>query len=178
LEFVEISLAVAGWSLYVVVIAASLVLSLLGLFGAWIILAATIIAWIATGFGYFSVPGLIVLAACATIAEVMETVAAGYGAARYGGGRGSMVAAVVGAISGAILGSPFMLIIGAVAGACIGAFLGATLYEYIVLQRKVGDAAYTGYGAALGKVAGMLAKFLMSLIMVLVIVLEIWFFRG
>lgn len=169
-------LAVTGWSVFALVLVAGLALSLLGLFGSWIILADVVIAYVVTGFSHFSIVGMVILLGLAILGEVIEAAAAGVGAAKFGGGKGAMVAAMVGCIAGAILGSPFMFVVGAVIGACLGAFVGATLYEIIVTEKQAGAAAFTGLGAALGKVAGMLAKFFISLVMIVVIVLDIWVF--
>jgi uncharacterized protein YqgC (DUF456 family) len=176
LEILGGILAIGGWILFAAALLGGLILSMVGLFGSWIILAAVVIAYAASGFQYFSIWGMAILLALAILGEVLETGASAMGASRFGGSRGGMVAAVVGCIVGAIIGSPFLLIIGAIIGACLGAFIGATLYEFIVMERDAGDAAYTGFGAALGKVAGMLLKFLIALIMVLVLSLDLFVF--
>ena len=94
----------------------------------------------------------------AILGEALEAAASGYGASKFGGGRGSMVASVVGCLGGAVVGTPIFPIVGTLIGACLGAFGAATLYEYIQRERTVQEAAWTGFGAALGKVAGLFAK--------------------
>ena len=164
----EIVLIVLGWILFGLAVLVGLVLDLVGLFGNWVILGAVTVAWIVMDFEHFSVATLVILAILVILGEVIETAAAGFGAKKFGGSRGSMVAAVVGCILGAVLGTPVFPIVGTLAGACLGAFVGATLYEFIQAEKKAQHAAWAGLGAALGKVAGMFAKVLIGLIMLAV----------
>ena len=69
---------------------------------------------------------------------------------------------------GAIVGTPWLPIVGTLIGACLGAFVAALAYELIVMQRQVGEAAWTGFGAALGKIGGLLAKLAIGLVMLIV----------
>lgn len=164
------ALAVTGWSLFGLAVLAGLLLDLLGLFGNWIILAAIVLAWVATGFSHFGWMGLLFITGLAVLGEVLETAAAGYGAAKFGGGRGSIVAALIGCFGGAIVFTPIIPIplVGTLVGACLGAFLAATLYEYIQMEKQMHHALWTGLGAALGKVAGLFAKLLAGLAMLVV----------
>jgi len=177
-ELFQGTLSIAGWSAFSLTIAVAVFLNLLGLFGSWLIVGAVIIAYVVTGFSYFSIVGIVLLLGLAILGEIGETAAAGYGASRFGGSRGSIVAAIVGCIAGAILGTPIFPLIGTVIGACAGAFVGALLYEYIVMEQKFQGAARTGVGAALGKVGGILAKFGVALVMVVVIAFDLFVFRG
>lgn len=152
------ALVATGWGLFGLAIVVGLGLDLVGLFGNWIILAAVALAWVVTGFDHFGIVGLGFMAGFAVLGEVLETALAGYGARRFGGSKGSMVAALVGCLLGAIPGTGILPIIGTLIGACLGAFAGAALYEYIKLEKKPGEAMWTGLGAALGKVGGVFAK--------------------
>jgi len=162
------ALAILGWITFCLAILIGLALDLVGLFGNWIILLAIGILWWATGFVHFGATTILMLLALAVIGEVIETIAAAYGAAKFGGSKGAMVSALVGAIAGGIIGSPFLLIIGTIVGAIIGAFIAAAAYEYLLVKKQAGVAAWTGLGAALGKVAGMMAKTTIGLIMLLI----------
>lgn len=163
-------LVVLGWIVFGLAILTGLVLDLLGLFGNWVILAAMACAWGFSGFTYFGWQGLAIMLVLAIAGEVLETVAAGYGAKKFGGSKGTIVATLVGCILGAILFTPLIPVplVGTLIGACLGAFLGATLYEYIQMEKKVGQALWTGLGAALGKVAGVFAKLGMGFGMLIV----------
>jgi uncharacterized protein len=164
----DTTLAVVGWVAFVLAILVGLVLDLLGLFGNWIIFAAIALAWLLTGFEHFGILCLLILLGLAVLGEVFETASASYGAARFGGSKGTMVSTLVGAIAGAILGSPWFPVVGTLLGALLGAFIGAALYEFVVNERHAKGAAWTGFGAALGKVAGVFAKLAVGFVMLLV----------
>lgn len=172
-EVLTVTLAVLGWSAFGIAILIGLALDLLGLFGNWIILAAMVIAWIVLGFAPFGWVGIGLMLALAVLGEILETVAAGFGAKKFGGSKGSMVAALVGCLGGAVLFTPIIPVplVGTLIGACIGAFVGAALWEYIRHEKKPGEALWTGLGAAIGKVAGLFAKTLVGFAMLVVAVL-------
>lgn len=169
-EIGSTTLAITGWSLFALAIVLGLLLDMIGLFGNWIILGAVVIAWVATGFEHFGWVGLLFMTALAVLGEFLEFVAAGYGAAKFGGGRGTFFAALVGCLVGAAAFTFFIPIplIGTLIGACLGAFFAAALYEYIQMERQVHQAMWTGFGAALGKVGGIFAKFLAGIIMLII----------
>lgn len=154
----DTALAIGGWSVFGLAILAGIGLNLVGLFGNWIILGAVAIAWAASGLEHFGPWCLGILLVLAILGEVVENIAASFGAVKFGGGKGAAIAAMVGCILGAILGSAVFPVIGTLVGACFGAFAAAALYEYIAVEKKAHEAAWTGFGAALGKVAGMFAK--------------------
>lgn len=164
----SLALAILGWSVFALAIVVGLVLDLLGLFGNWIILGAVGVAAAVSGFNHFGGYTLVFLVLLAALGEILEAVAAGAGAAKYGGGRGAILMALVGAIVGAIVGTPFFPVIGTLIGACVGAFAFATLYEYLARGRDIESATRTGFGAALGKVGGVFAKTFVGVLMLLV----------
>lgn len=151
-------LGVVGWTVFGLAILAGLVLDLVGLFGNWVILGTVATAWALSGFTHFGILSLILMTLLAAAGEVLETLLAGYGAKKFGGSKGSMVAALVGAIGGAILGTPMLPIIGTLVGACVGAFAAAAFYEYVQHEKSVDASLKTGFGAAVGKIGGLFAK--------------------
>jgi len=159
---------IIGWCMFALAIVVGLCLDLVGLFGNWIILGAVAIAWVATGFDHFGIFGIILMVGFAIVGEVLETLLAGYGAKKFGGSKGSMVAALVGCIAGAVFGTPIFPIVGTLIGACLGAFAGAALYEYIQMEKTHKEAAWTGLGAALGKVGGVFAKLFCGIAMLII----------
>lgn len=165
-----IALAVLGWTAFGLAVLAGLALDLLGLFGNWIILAAVATAAAVSGFDHFGGWTLPILIGLAAMGELLEAAAAGAGVARYGGGKGAMLSAIVGTLVGAAVGTPLIPIpiLGTILGACAGAFAFAGLYEALVSRRRLQDAARAGYGAALGKIAGMFAKTLVGFAMLFV----------
>ena len=159
------ALVIVGWVVFGVVVLLGLALDLVGLFGNWVILVALGAVWAITGFEHFGIGVMAVLLGLAVLGEVIEAAAAGFGASRFGGSRGAVVSAVLGCIVGAIVGTPWFPIVGTLAGACLGAFVGATAHEVLLMRRDAEAAAWAGFGAALGKVAGMLAKLLVGVVM-------------
>ena len=167
-EIFSWTLAAGGWTLFGVAILVGLILDLLGLFGNWIILGAVSAAGFATGFEHFGLRTLAILFALAIVGEILEALASGMGAVKFGGGKGAIGAALVGCILGAIAGTPVFPIVGTLAGACLGAFLAASLYEYLMSEKKIGEAAFVGFGAALGKVGGLFLKTFVGFAMLIV----------
>lgn len=164
--------SIFGWSLFGAAILVGLALDILGLFGNWIILGAVGIAAILSGFDHFAGWTLPILIALAVLGEILEAGAAGVGAAKFGGGRGTVVASLVGCVLGAAFGTPLFPIIGTLIGACLGAFAGATLYEFIESERPVHQAAWVGLGAALGKIAGLFLKTFVGVAMLIIAALN------
>ncbi len=153
------ALAIIGWTAFFLTIIVGLALNMLGLFGNWLILLAIMTAWLLTDFIHFGPWSLVIMFLLCVMGEVLETALAGYGARRFGGSKGAMVMALVGCIVGAILGTPVFPIVGTLAGGAAGAFAGASLYELIRHKKALKDAAWTGFGAGMGKMGGIAAKF-------------------
>ncbi len=162
-------LAIIGWTFFTLGITAGLVLDLVGLFGNWVILGTATAAWLCTGFHHFGVWTLISLTALALLGEALEMIAAGYGAKKFGGGKGAMFASLVGCIVGAIVGTPWFPVVGTLMGAVAGAFGGAALYELLIVKKTTGASIKTGVGAALGRIAGVIAKVAIGLAMLMVL---------
>jgi uncharacterized protein len=161
-------LTIVGWTLFAIAILIGLALNLIGLFGNWVILGSIAAVWAITGFQHFSWWAMLLLLALASLGELLELLAAGYGAARYGGGRGAAIASLAGCIVGAIVGTPWFPLVGTLAGAIVGAFAGALLYEFGVSGKSAEDSFRTGIGAALGRVGGVVAKLTVGFAMLLV----------
>jgi len=172
-DILAYALAILGWSAFGLAVLIGLALDLLGLFGNWIILAAMVVAWILLGFEPFGWIGIGAMLGIAVLGEVFETLAAGFGAKKFGGSKGSMLAALGGCLAGAVLFTPIIPVplVGTLIGACLGAFIGAALWEYLRHEKKPGEALWTGLGAALGKVAGLFIKTAAGFAMLLVAVL-------
>jgi len=172
LVVLAVGIGVLGWTCFGLAIVVGLALDLLGLFGNWIILAAIGLAWLATGFEHFGGMTLPILLGLAVLGEILEALASGVGASRFGGSRGSIGAALVGCILGAMAGSPLLPVVGTLIGAIAGAFVAASLYEYLMRDRTVREAMYVGVGAALGKVGGVVMKLAAGIAMLVVAVLN------
>ena len=158
-----------GMGLFFPVLAAGLVSIPFGLPGAWIILADAAVFALLTGFAKISWPVLAILFGMALIGEGVEFLAGLYGAKRWGASKKGMLGALVGAVLGAVLLSPLLFLVGALLGAFLGAFAGAFLIEYLS-RRNLPQALRSGWGAFLGRTAGLLAKGAMAVGMAALIV--------
>ena len=108
-------LTIIGWICFALAILVGLALDLVGLFGNWVILGALVVLWVVTGFEHFGLWSLAIIAGLAGLGEVIEALAAGYGAKKFGAQKGAMVAAVVGCLAGSIIGTPLFPVIGTLA---------------------------------------------------------------
>jgi uncharacterized protein YqgC (DUF456 family) len=112
-------------------------------------------AW-AEHFTYVGTVTLIVLAAVAVLAHVLDFIAGSIGAKRYGAsGR-----AVFGAAVGAIVGMFFGLF-----GLLLGPFIGAMLGE-LSARSDLAAASRAGVGATIGMIVGTAAKVALGVTMV------------
>ncbi len=161
----SIVLATVGWIFFGLGIAAGLLLDLVGLFGNWVILATALTAGVFSGFHHFGIWTMLSLTALALLGEVLEMLAAGYGARKFGGGKGAIFASLVGCIVGAIVGTPWFPVVGTLMGACAGAFGGAAIYELLIVGKSAGASIQTGVGAALGRIGGVIVKLVIGLAM-------------
>lgn len=155
---------IVGMLLAVVV---GLVLTLIGMPGNWLMVAAACIyAWqmpepSRAGFGW---PVVVTLLLLAVLGEVLEFLAGALGAAKAGGSRRSAALAIVGSIAGGVVGLlvgvPIPVIgslVAAVLFAAVGAMLGAILGE-TWKGRSAEATLQVGWGAFRGRLVGTLAK--------------------
>jgi uncharacterized protein YqgC (DUF456 family) len=163
----------------VVVLVASWFLTVLGLPGNWLMVAATAVyaylapAQSAAVLGWRTIVTLLVLA---TLGEIVELVAGALGVTKAGGStRGALMAlvgSIVGGIFGLLVGVPIPLIgpiVAAVLFAGLGAMAGALLGEMWAGQH--GDATWRIAKLAFwGRLWGTVGKILIGAVMVAVVV--------
>lgn len=158
------------WLWYLLLIAlqfTGLSLTVLGLPGLWLMVAALIAyAWLTTMGHYIGWTTLIIILALALTAEVLEFYVGSAGAKKAGASRRGMIGALVGALIGGFLFTIPVPILGTIFGVCAGAFVGAALVEMGI----VGDPAHArrvGWGAAKGRFLGILLKLAFGLLMLI-----------
>lgn len=150
---------------------AMLFLSLVGLPGAWIMVAisAVMTFYIDASHSYaMALPTFFTILAIAVFGEILEFIAGAAGVKKLGGSRRSAVLAIVGSILGAIIGISIgtpVPVIGSVVVSLLlggaGAFAGAVLGERWVGQEW--DAAISiGKAAFWGRLLGTLGKVVCS----------------
>ena len=149
--------------------ALALALVAVGLPGNWLMVAFSAgITWL-TGTEMISLPTLIVLAALALAAEIVELVAGAAGSKKAGGTWRGSVGALGGGLVGGILGIfiPLPPPFGPILGACIGAFLGATGGE-LSGGKQVEAALDVGRGAFIGRLLGTIYKLAFGVVILIV----------
>lgn len=139
--------------LAIVIMAAALLLTPLGVPGLWIMSAVLAVAAWTGAVAWLIVVIALVLAAAAELVEflILERMNV-----RYGGSRLAFWGAIAGGIAGVIVGMP-VPVIGAIIAGFIGSFAGAaaaTLYE----TRRMDTAARVGWGTLLGRMWAAAAK--------------------
>ncbi|MBI5866369.1 MAG: DUF456 domain-containing protein [Planctomycetes bacterium] len=156
---------------------ACVLLTVLGLPGAWLMVAlAGLTAWWKWDAAhswtdqFIGGPALLALFFLAVVGEIWEFVASAAGAKRAGASSRGAFGALVGAIIGGILGTFFVPIpiIGSLVGACFGAAIGAWAGE-LSIGRGHDQAVRSGIGAGVGKLKGTLAKLAIAVAMWLVV---------
>ncbi len=140
--------------------------------GTWFILVATTVyAWHYhfQGIGWIT---LVVLGVLAIVAEAAEVWAGFLGASKAGASKSATWGAFIGGLVGLIAFTPLIPIpiVGSILGGVLGCFGGAFVSEYYIHTHPSGlvDAGHglrVGFGAAIGRLAGLLIKMLIALIM-------------
>lgn len=159
-------------------------LNLLSLPGNWIVVALVgLYAWLGPEAGRVAVawPVVAVLGAIAVVGEVVEFVAAAFGAQRAGASRRSTMYAIVGSIGGALVGMVFgslipIPIVGQLVGALMcgagGATVGAMYGEWT--GGKTWDESWPiGRAAFWGRLLGTLGKMAGGLVMLVIIAIAV-----
>ncbi|MCK5146443.1 DUF456 domain-containing protein [bacterium] len=139
--------------------------------GTFIIVGATFLYGLATGFDPVSVKFIVSLLAVAIGLEVLEEVLGAAMARKFGGSKWAMVGAIAGGFMGAIYGTPLAPVVGTLLGGFIGAFLGAMLLEGLH-TRDWSRAAQVGLGALFGSVGGKITKIVVAIVMVVFVLVK------
>jgi uncharacterized protein YqgC (DUF456 family) len=111
-----------------------------------------------TGFAEIGWLTLVVLAALAALAQLLDYLASAYGARRLGGTKWGMWGSVLGGILGFVAGS--------IIGMIVGLFAGAFLLEWWKGNKKALASLRVGGGSLLGFLGGTLMKVIFSLLMI------------
>ncbi len=148
-----------------------LLVGLFGLFfglpGNWMILGATLVYALATGFAQIGWGLLVSLFLLTVAGEVVEYLFGIAGARRFGSSNRGIVFSFLGGFVGAILCAPLFFGFGAILGALAGAFLGAVLIELLTYGPKEWRKALrSGWGNFIGRMAGIITKMAIAIGMI------------
>ncbi|MBT8485434.1 MAG: DUF456 domain-containing protein [Phycisphaerae bacterium] len=161
----ELTLIIIVGVLFAIISFACVLSVVVGLPGAWLILALALIIeltdtlyleGVAQTFPWWM---LIAGGVLATIGEILEFGAGALGAKHAGSSRRGMVGALIGGIVGALAGLPIPIpLVGSLIGAVIGTFLGAMVAELSHPDRTMPQTLRPATGATIGRVLGTLSK--------------------
>jgi hypothetical protein len=169
----ESVLQVLGIVLLLLACVAALFTLVLGLPGTLLIVGlALFYAW-TTDFTAIHWSTIGWLALLAVVAEGLEFLASGVGAAGARPSRRVTIGALGGAFAGGILGAPFFFGVGALLGALAGAFAGAAL----AVRSEGGTVDHsirTGLAAMRGRLLGFVVKSAIAVVMVGIVAVAVW----
>lgn len=152
-----------AWALVVLLGAAGVLVSCLGISGTWMLVGAAAIAAPLTGPDFPGWGLVVVFAVMAAAVDGVEWFASHWGVRRRGGSRLAGLAAMVGGLLGLFAGSFVFPVIGSVIGMMAGSFALAYAVERRRLQ--AGHAAHIATGAVVACVLVLMLKVVVSLTM-------------
>jgi len=168
-----IPLEAAGLTLFILALAAGIFATVFRLPGTVLILVASFVYALFTGFEPIGFRVLAVLAILSVSAEAGEFILGMMGAARFGASRKAFWASLAGGILGAVLLAPLLFGAGALLGMFLGSFVGMLAAE-VLRQRRIKPALRAAWGALLGTAAGILFKGLCALAMAVIVLAKIY----
>jgi len=168
-------LEAAGFTIFVIVLFVGIFSIIFGFPGTFLILGDVVVYSLITGFEKIGLKIILVLALISLLAEAVDFFVGVAGARRYGSSRTGVMLSIIGGIIGAVAMVPILLGLGAVIGAFLGGFIGAFLGEYLE-QRKLKPALRAGYGALIGRIAGVLVKGSLAVVMIVITMASIYFY--
>jgi len=167
-------LEATGFTIFVVILFVGIFSIIFGFPGTFLILGDVVIYSLITGFEKIGFKIIIALVFISILAEAVDFLMGVAGARKYGSSKTGVVLSIIGGIIGAIVMIPIMLGLGAVIGAFLGGFAGAFLGEYLE-QQKLKPALRAGYGALIGRIAGVLVKGSLAVVMIVITMSAIYF---
>jgi hypothetical protein len=189
-QFLHI-LGIIGTIVFVAVLLLGFVASVVGLPGTVLIFVATLVYSACTGFDVIPWWLLLILAGMSAVAEIADNVISSAGAKRYGSTTRGMFAAMLGGLLGAVAGGFFvpamagiglalgpvgsiaLSLLAPIAGAFAGGFLGAWAYE-LRSGRPKDEAMRAGWGAFVGRAAGIVLKLGISGVMIALVLWRVF----
>ncbi|HVZ94661.1 MAG TPA: DUF456 family protein [Phycisphaerales bacterium] len=144
-------------SLLVCVCLLGTALTIVGLPGIWIMIAAAagMELWQPGTFSLWTIGATVLLAILAEVAELLSGAA---GAKQAGASKRAIVGATIGGIIGGIAGTFVIPIIGTIIGGAIGAAIGASALEMTIAESDRTKLIAVGTGAFKGRLVATIVK--------------------
>ena len=168
----EIVLVKSGLVLLYLFLFATLILTVLGLGGNWVLVGAALVVKL-SGLGTMSWTWFAAIVAIALVGEAVEALLGLVVVAKKGGTRWGVAGTFVGGVAGAILGAPIAPPLGSVAFGFVGAFVGGGAGEYL-RNRRLDEALRVGFWSFVGRSMATLGKLAAGLSIVWIIVATTW----
>jgi uncharacterized protein YqgC (DUF456 family) len=169
---IEELLVRSGLVLLYIFLFASLLLTVLGLGGNWVLVVAALIIKL-TGLGNLTWWWFIVVVALAAVGEVIEALLGLGVVAKKGGTRWGVVGTFIGGLLGVTLGAPVAPPLGSLVFGFVGAFAGAAGGEYLRNQR-VEEALRVGFWSFVGRSLATMGKVSVGFCIVWIIIVATW----
>lgn len=162
------------WLWYILLIVVQflgILLTIMGLPGIWVMIAALVgFAWVTTFDLYAGWPSIITVLALGIIAEIIEFIMGAAGAKKAGASSRAMIGALIGGLIGGIACTIPIPVVGTIFGVCLGCFIGASVVEMGIVGNAK-HATRVGLGAAKGKLYGILLKLVFAAVIFVVAVI-------
>ena len=160
-------LEIAGLTIFILVLFLGVFSTIFGLPGTVIILFDVILYALFTGFERIGFKIIATLVVITVLAETLDLVLLMSVKARFGLSKRMIWVSVAGGFLGAMLLTPAFLGLGTALGAFLGGFAGMLTME-LSRQHRLKPALRAGYGAILGRSAGILLKGFSALAMTVI----------
>ena len=158
----------------VIVMFFGVLLTLVGLPGNVLILAAAVLYGWQEDFARLNAVFLLTLAGAWLSGELLDFFAGVRGAKREKASWWATVAAMAGSIAGGIVGTGVMPLVGTIGGALLGGFFASYYVEYWQTSDK-NKARQVAKGVVKGQIFGMAIKLAVAVFMVLTVLQRLWF---
>jgi uncharacterized protein YqgC (DUF456 family) len=159
--------------LFYVVMGLSLLSTVIGLPGNWILVGAAFLVGLFTGFSKMTFVYFLLCLGLAILGEVIESLLGIVVVAKRGGSKLGVLGSVVGGFAGVVLGSGIYPPIGSVIFGFIGAFFGAVFGE-LLKNPEMNIALRVGFWSFIGRMSAMAAKLSVGCVIFWIIITTTW----
>jgi hypothetical protein len=151
----------------------SLLSTMIGLPGNWILVGAALVTGLVTGFSRLTVTGFLLCLGLAVLGEVIESLLGVIVVARRGGSKLGVIGSIAGGFGGVILGGGLFPPLGSVVLGFVGAFLGAVFGE-ILRHPDMDLALRVGFWSFIGRMVATAAKLSVGCVIFWILIKTTW----
>jgi uncharacterized protein YqgC (DUF456 family) len=151
----------------------SLLSTIVGLPGNWVLVVAALVAGLVTGFSDLTLTHFILCLGLAVLAEVIESLLGVVIVAKRGGSRLGVLGSIAGGFAGVLLGAGLAPPLGSVVLGFAGAFLGAVFGE-LLHNPDMNMAFRVGFWSFIGRMTATAAKLSVGCVILWIIIDATW----